>query len=93
MLSIFKKNTAGLMTIGCLLLTPAILISSPSVQSAMAQADDDDDGGGGVSAPVGGVAAGAGGAHDNGFGVLPIATTLCGLALMGTGIMTYRLRK
>ncbi len=92
MLSVFKKKTAGLMITGCLLLTPTVLISALSVQPAMAQTDDDDDGGG-VSAPVGGVAAGAGGAHDDGFGMLPIATTLCGLALMGTGIMTYRLRK
>jgi hypothetical protein len=91
MLSIFKKKTAGIMIIGCLLLTPTVLISALSVQPAVAQTDDDDDGG--ASSPVGGVAAGAGGAHDNGFGMLPIATTLCGLALMGTGIMTRRLRK
>lgn len=85
--SLLAKRSIGLIAISGLLLAPAI--SSIIVSPAFAQVDNDDDG-----VPDGGVDAGAGGAYGSDLdGMLPLAATVSGLAITGTAIAAYRLRK
>jgi hypothetical protein len=85
--SLLAKRSISLIAISSLLLAPAI--SSVVVSPAFAQVDEDDDG-----VPDGGVDAGAGGAYGSDLGgMLPVAVTISGLAIAGTAIAAYRLRK